>query len=71
MFNLAKRSQDVDIDNNMSIEQKIEPGKVLILVLDGIQGKVKMCEAVDHGLTIIETAKGQAARIRFEESELF
>jgi predicted ribosome-associated RNA-binding protein Tma20 len=69
---MAKRSHELDIDtNNMSVQQKIEPGKVLIVVLDGHQGKVKVCEAVEHGQTIIETAKGKTARIRFEESELF
>jgi hypothetical protein len=69
---MAKRSQDLTVDiNNMSIQQAIEPGKVLIVVLDGHQGKAKMCEAVEHGQTIIETAKGKTARIRFEESELF
>lgn len=72
MFDLGKRSHEINIDNeNMSIKQVIEPGKVLVLVLDGHQGKAKMCEAVEHGLTIIETAKGKTARIRFEESELF
>lgn len=72
MLKLGKRSQEINIDNeNMSIKQAIEPGKVLIVVLDGHQGKAKMCEAVEHGLTIIETAKGKTARIRFEESELF
>ncbi|MEH7435484.1 XtrA/YqaO family protein, partial [Bacillus thuringiensis] len=44
----------------MKIEQKIESGKIIVLVLDGTQGKVKMCEAVEHGFTIIETVKGQA-----------
>lgn len=55
----------------MKVEQRVEPGKVMVLVVDGVQGKVKMCEAVEHGFTIIETAKGQAKRIKFEESELF
>jgi len=69
---LAKRLHEIEIDiNNMSVKQKLEPGKVLILVLDGHQGKAKLCEAVEHGYTIIETAKGKTARIRYEESELF
>jgi hypothetical protein len=72
VFGVAKRSREIEINtDNMSIQQKIEPGKVLVLVLDGHQGKAKMCEAVEHGSTIIETAKGKTARIRFEESELF
>jgi len=69
---LANRLHEIEIDiNNMSVKQKLEPGKVLILVLDGHQGKAKLCEAVHHGYTIIETAKGKAARISYEESELF
>ncbi len=69
---MRRRTKEISIDaNNMSIQQQIEPGKVLIVVLDGYQGKVRMCEAVEHGFTIIETAKGKTARIRFEESELF
>ncbi|MDF9520784.1 XtrA/YqaO family protein [Bacillus cereus] len=62
-----------DISTNLcgtKVEGNIEEGKVLILILDGNQGKVKVCEAVEHGLTIIETVKGQAKRVKFEESEL-
>jgi hypothetical protein len=66
-----KRSKDLIINKDMSVQTKIEPGKVKIIVLDGHQGKAKMCDAVEHGLTVIETAKGKAARIRYEESELF
>jgi hypothetical protein len=59
VFDLSKRSTELSIDSNdMSIQQQIEPGKVLIVVLDGHQGKAKVFEAVEHGLTIIETAKG-------------
>jgi hypothetical protein len=72
VFDLSKRSTELSIDSNdMSIQQQIEPGKVLIVVLDGHQGKAKVFEAVEHGFTIIETAKGKTARIRYEESELF
>jgi hypothetical protein len=72
VLKLANRSQEMNIDTeNMSINQAMEPGKVVIVVLDGQQGKAKKFEAVEHGLTIIETAKGKTARIRFEESELF
>lgn len=72
VFKMTKRTKDLNIDvSSMSIQQQIEPGKVLIVVLDGHQGKAKICEAVEHGYTIIETAKGKTARIRYEESELF
>jgi hypothetical protein len=72
VLKLANRSQEMNVDtDNMSINQTIEPGKVVIVVLDGHRGKAKKFEAVEHGLTIIETVNGKAARIRFEEGELF
>jgi hypothetical protein len=71
VFLLAKRTQEVQLLQDMSVQAKVEPGKVVVLVLDGVQGKARMCEAVEHGFTIVETAKGKAAKIKFEESELF
>jgi hypothetical protein len=44
---------------------------VQILVIDGVQGKAKVAEAVEHDFTIIETAKEKTTRIKYEESELF
>ncbi|GGJ72939.1 hypothetical protein GGR02_002451 [Anoxybacillus voinovskiensis] len=67
-----KRSQELQIDiDNMMVSHPVVPGKVLVIVVDGVQGKAKVAEAVEHGYTIIETAKGKTARIKFEESELF
>lgn len=60
----------VNIDS-MSVEIPVHSDRVLVVVIDGKQGKAKITEAVEHGFTIIETAKGKAARIKFEESELF
>lgn len=65
------RSRELQIADDMSVQCRMEPGKVIVLVLDGQQGKARITEAVEHGFTIIETAKGKAARIKFEESELF
>ncbi|UOQ43371.1 XtrA/YqaO family protein [Halobacillus salinarum] len=67
------RAKDISIDTDkLSIpEQAIEKGKVKVIVLDGVQGKAKVTEAVEHGSTIIETAKGKTAKIRYEEGELF
>ncbi|EWG08871.1 XtrA/YqaO family protein [Cytobacillus firmus] len=58
----------VNIDN-MSIEQKLESGKIKIIVLDGQKGVVSSFEAVHHGETIVETVNGEARRIHFRESE--
>ena len=68
----ALRIREIELNlEDMSLVERLEPNKVKIIVLDGRAGKAKMCEAVHHGLTIIETAKGKTARIKFEESELF
>jgi hypothetical protein len=69
---VSKRAKELEIDtNNMTVSHPVVPGKVLVLVIDGVQGKAKVAEAVEHGFTIIETAKGKTARIKYEESELF
>jgi hypothetical protein len=68
---MQKRLTEIGINNqDMSISQKIEPGKVIVLVLDGNKGKAFKCEAVSHGLTIVETTSGKSKRVTFEESEL-
>ncbi|MBG9586960.1 terminase [Cytobacillus firmus] len=53
----------------MSIEQKLESGKIKIIVLDGRKGVVSSFDAVHHGETIVETVNGEARRIHFRESE--
>lgn len=69
---MSKRAQELQIDiDNMTVSHPVVPGKVLVIVVDGVQGKVKVAEAVEHGFTIVETSKGKTARIKFEESELF
>ncbi|AWO76396.1 terminase [Geobacillus sp. Sah69] len=55
----------------MTVSHPVVPGKVIVIIVDGVQGKAKVAEAVEHGYTIIETAKGKTARIKYEESELF
>ncbi|WP_153123245.1 XtrA/YqaO family protein [Peribacillus tepidiphilus] len=68
---MEKRIRDLNINiQDMSITHTMQEGKVLLIVLDGVQGKAKVCEAVEHGQTIVETAKGKATRIKFEGSEL-
>jgi hypothetical protein len=69
---VSKRAQELQIDiDNMMVSHPVVPGKVIVIVVDGVQGKAKVAEAVEHGFTIVETAKGKTARIKFEESELF
>ncbi|WP_226619845.1 XtrA/YqaO family protein [Cytobacillus firmus] len=67
-----KRIRKINVNpNDMSVMQKLESGKIKIVVLDGHKGTVSSFEAVNHGETIIETVNGQPKRIHFRESELF
>jgi Phage-like element PBSX protein XtrA len=69
---VSKRAQELQIDiDSMMVSHPVVPGKVIVIVVDGVRGKAKVAEAVEHGFTIVETAKGKTARIKFEESELF
>ncbi len=64
------KSQEIDIEN-MSVSHPVISGKVMLVVIDGVQGKAKVTEAVEHGYTTVETAKGKAVRITRNESELY
>jgi hypothetical protein len=46
----------------MTVSHSVVLGKVL--VIDGVQSKAKVVEAVEHSFTIVETAKGKIARIK-------
>lgn len=72
VLDVANRSHVLEVDiKDMSIKQQLEPGKVKIIVLDGHQGVAKMCEAVHHGRTIIETYRGKASGFIYDEREQF
>lgn len=66
-----KRVRELEIDiEDMSVKQRLEEGKVKIIVLDGVKGTATLCEAATHGETIVETINGKTKRIHFRESEL-
>lgn len=66
------RLKEIPFDiNTMEVTQKVEPGKILVMVLDGKSGKVKITEAVEHGQTVIETHNGKVKRVSFKDEELF
>ncbi|MBT2574331.1 hypothetical protein J7E26_10255 [Bacillus sp. ISL-51] len=48
------------------MQQKIDPGKVQIIVLDGNRGTAHVLDASDHGKTVIQTVKGSFARVDHE-----
>nr|WP_167815216.1 XtrA/YqaO family protein [Sporolactobacillus shoreae] len=49
-----------------SVTEKMESSKVLMVVLDSGQNK-----AVEHGFTIIKTANGKVAKVKYSERSLF
>ncbi|KHD85670.1 terminase [Bacillus ginsengihumi] len=67
---MAKRIKEVDLLDDMTIKQALEPDKVVVVVLDGKRGIVRKCEAVEHGETIVETINGKFKKVHFHESEL-
>ncbi|GED01346.1 XtrA/YqaO family protein [Bacillus atrophaeus] len=47
--------REINIRKDFTIEEKIDPGKVQIIVLDGNQGTAHVLEAPEHGKTVIHT----------------
>ncbi|RPK21509.1 hypothetical protein EH2_00803 [Bacillus subtilis] len=58
--------REINIKNDFTIQQKIDPGKVKIIVLDGNQGTAHVLDAPEHGKTVIQTAKGCFAWVEHE-----
>ncbi|NWN81134.1 MAG: hypothetical protein HLX44_21925 [Bacillus sp. (in: Bacteria)] len=58
--------REIDINQDFSVKSKIQRGKVTVIVLDGVNGAAYEAEAPEHGKTIIETAKGDFARVEYE-----
>lgn len=50
--------REINIKKDFTIKQKIDPGKVKIIVLDGNQGTAHVLDAPEHGKTVIQTVKG-------------
>lgn len=55
----------------MSVNVPYENGKVVVAVIDGKRGIARITEAVEHGLTAIETVNGQSKRFHYDEKEMF
>nr|WP_255288611.1 XtrA/YqaO family protein [Bacillus cereus] len=66
------RTKNIEVNlNGLKIEHSIEPGKVLVLILDGNQGKEKICEAVEHGFTIVETVRGKLKGLNLKRANYY
>lgn len=65
-------ANDLNYDlNTKLVTEKLEEGKIQVIVLDGISGKVKKIEARHHGDIVIKTVNGKLKQITREESELW
>ncbi|OBA07040.1 hypothetical protein A9D36_07590 [Bacillus subtilis] len=58
--------REINIKKDFAIQQKIDLGKVEIIVLDGKQGTAYVLDAPEHGKTVIKTVKGSFARVDHE-----
>ena len=63
--------KELDINQDFSVKSKIQRGKVIVTVLDGVNGAAYEAEVPEHGKTIIDTAKGDFSRIKLESSYRF
>lgn len=63
---LSVQSKRNKHQKDFTIQQKIDPGKVQIIVLDGNQGTAHVLDAPEHGKTVIQTVKGSFARVDHE-----
>ncbi|WP_018392572.1 XtrA/YqaO family protein [Bacillus sp. 37MA] len=66
---MAKREiKEVELQDDLSITEQMEPDKVVVIVMDGVYGDVRKFEAAEHGKTVIETSKGKFAKAYWDES---
>ena len=63
--------KDIKIMNgHPSDYPEMVPDKVKIIILDGITGKVIVAPAAEHGMTTIETIKGTAVKLKYNQDFL-
>ncbi|MCD2370802.1 XtrA/YqaO family protein [Bacillus sp. BS3(2021)] len=62
-MNHPAKIQDI---HDTTVASSLKKGKVTVIVLDGMNGTAWQAEAPEHGKTVIETRKGDLARVEFE-----
>lgn len=62
-MNHPAKIQDI---HDTTVASRLKKGKVTVIVLDGMNGTAWQTEAPEHGKTVIETRKGDLARVEFE-----
>ncbi|ARJ74636.1 MULTISPECIES: XtrA/YqaO family protein [Bacillus amyloliquefaciens group] len=54
-----------DIEHT-TLQSQLEEGKVRVIIVDGLKKEAWLAEAPEHGKTLVETRKGDLARIEYE-----
>ena len=62
-MNHPAKIQDI---HDTTVASRLKKGKVTVIVLDGVNGAAWQTDAPEHGKTVIETRKGDLARVEFE-----
>ncbi|CAN2253244.1 XtrA/YqaO family protein [Bacillus vallismortis] len=52
--------------NSITLESQLEEGKIHVIIVDGVKREAWIAEAPEHGKTLVETRKGDLARVEFE-----
>ncbi|MGG3625512.1 XtrA/YqaO family protein [Bacillus gobiensis] len=63
--------KELSINEDLSFTERIKPGEVSIIVLDGNEGTAYVLDAPEHGETIIQTIKGGLARLDYKIGHKF
>ena len=58
-----KKLSDID---HTTLKSQLEEGQVRVIIVDGLKKEVWLAEAPEHGKTLIETRKGDLARVEYE-----
>ncbi|MBT2573713.1 XtrA/YqaO family protein [Bacillus sp. ISL-51] len=49
-----------------TLQSQLKEGKVRVIIVDGLKGEAWLAEAPEHGKTLVETRKGDLARVEYE-----
>ncbi|MDA7028504.1 XtrA/YqaO family protein [Bacillus sp. CLL-7-23] len=55
--------KEISINDDLTFSGKIEPNKLMVLIVDGSTGTVKTTDVPFHGLLTIETVNGKFKRL--------
>ncbi|XYY60638.1 XtrA/YqaO family protein [Bacillus velezensis] len=60
---MLKKLTDIE---HTTLQSQLEEGKVRVIIIDGLNKEAWLAEAPEHGKTLVETRKGDLARVEYE-----